>query len=465
MAQVQTADATASVLYDEKIDLRALSDPVTAALDADKREGLLLAVRARWVALVVIALFLPYVNPTWGVLYYEAMLVGFALIGWAQIKAGRLGASKRELALVFCDLALMTFIQVVPNPFMEHEFPAAMQYHFGSFKYFFVLLAGATMAYSWRTVFAVGTWTSGLWIGGLIWISFQPPVLPEVSQDIQVLLANHPNLLKFLDPNDVRIPGRVEEILVFLIVAGILALGGRRTSRLLRKQAEVARERANLARHFPPNIVDQLAIRDQPLGAVRDQDVAVMFVDIVGFTKLAEKQTAGQVVGTLREFHARMERAVFDHDGTLDKFLGDGLMATFGTPEPGPQDASNALACAQTMIAAMDVWNRERQAMGAEVIRISIGLHYGGVVLGDIGSDRRLEFAVLGDAVNVASRLEGLTRRLDVRVAVSDDLIERARGEAAEEATGETDELLAKLTSVGPQDLRGRDEPIVVWAR
>ena len=87
-----------------------------AALAAAKREGLLLAVRARWVALAVIGVVSPIVFPEWEVLYYEAILVLFALIGWAQLQVGEVGRSRRELLLIFCDLALMTFILVVPNP-------------------------------------------------------------------------------------------------------------------------------------------------------------------------------------------------------------------------------------------------------------------------------------------------------------------------------------------------------------
>jgi adenylate cyclase len=266
-------------------------------------------------------------------------------------------------------------------------------------------------------------------------------------------------MLEHLDPNDPGIPKRVQEIFVFFIVAVMLAVAGRRINNLLHRQAEAARERANLARHFPPNIVDQLAHRDQPLGAVRDQDVAVMFVDIVGFTQFAENRLAGEVVGMLREFHARMERAVFDHHGTLDKFLGDGLMVTFGTPEPGPRDAGNALACAAAMVEAMAQWNQERARIGVEAIRISIGLHFGHVVLGDIGSERRLEFAVLGDAVNVASRLEGMTRELNVQIAASGDLIDTARREAAPGI----ETLLSRFSATGARALRGRGEAVEIW--
>src|SRR5262245_60190769 len=145
-----------------------------AALTTAKREGLLLAVRARWVALAVIGIVTPIVFPEWEVLYYEVVLLLFALIGWAQLRVGQLGRSRRELLLIFCDLALMTFILVVPNPWRAVDWPVATQFHLGNFIYFFVLMAGATLAYSWRTMFAYGAWTTGLYIVGIVWAWFQP---------------------------------------------------------------------------------------------------------------------------------------------------------------------------------------------------------------------------------------------------------------------------------------------------
>jgi adenylate cyclase len=104
-----------------------------AALAAAKREGLQLAVRARYVALAAIACLLPIINPSWTQLYYLAILGLFALIGWAQVRVGRVGVSRAELALLFCDLALLTFISVVPNPFDPAHWPVATQYRFGNF--------------------------------------------------------------------------------------------------------------------------------------------------------------------------------------------------------------------------------------------------------------------------------------------------------------------------------------------
>lgn len=449
-------------------DMRRDDDEITAsgeflhdALTLHKEEGLLLAVRARWIALAVIACLLPVINFDITVLYYEALVAGFALIGWAQLRVGRVGRSGPEVLLIFADLTLMTFTFTVPNPFMGDNWPTALQYHIGNFSYFYVLLAAATMAYSWRTLVTYGIWVAGLWMTGAVLILFLGYHAPGMTERVFEAVGHDQRILEFIDPNRVDMGDRLQEIVIFIIVSSILALNGWRTNRLLLRQAEAARERANLARHFPPNIVDEMATRDKPLGAVRSQTVAVMFADIVGFTGLAERQSPEAIMDLLRDFHTHMEGAVFDHQGTLHKFLGDGIMATFGTPEPGPDDARNALACAHDMLARMTRWNEQRLAENREPVTLSIGLHYGNVILGDIGSERRLEFAVIGDAVNVASRLEELTRDLGTSLVVSGALVEAI--------TASDDKTEGKgpdgLTAREPLPLRGRDDPISVWTR
>ncbi len=434
------------------------NEVVLQALSADKREGLKFAVRARWAALSVVALLLPYLNLSWSVIYYELILIGFALIGWAQLKVGELGRSRRELALLFCDLALMTYTMVVPNPLSENEWPIGMQYRFGSFIYFYIILAGAALAYSWRTLFAVGFWTTGLWMGGLIWASYQPAVKPELSQAVLAALAHEPDLAAFLDPASLNVPGRVQDVVVFLIIAVLLAVNSWRANRLLLRQAAGERARSNLARYFSPNVVEELSQNDEPLKRVRTQDVAVMFVDMVGFTRMASEHEPRQVIEILRQFHGRMEAEVFRHQGTLDKYLGDGLMATFGTPFAGSADAGNALRCAFAMTETARRWNAERRARGEAEIMVSVGVHYGEVVLGDIGASR-LEFAVIGDTVNIASRLERLTRELQADLVVSDALVRQAASEPEPSS-----ELTARLVAAAPQRIKGLAETLPVWS-
>jgi adenylate cyclase len=163
-----------------------------------------------------------------------------------------------------------------------------------------------------------------------------------------------------------------------------------------------------------------------------------------------------QVIALLREFHAIVEDAVFNHSGTLDKYIGDGLMATFGTPRPGPRDASNAVACARQLVTALNRWNERREAAGESRLQIGIGLHVGEVILGDVGSAKRLELTVVGDTVNAASRIEALSRTLDAAILASEAVLEAVAREGGKA-------LLAGFLDMGTHALRGRKEPITLW--
>jgi adenylate cyclase len=428
-----------------------------AAIAESKRQGLLLAVRARWVALAVIAVTLPIINTNWDVIYYVVMLSLFALIGWAQLKVGKVGPSQPELFLIFCDLALITLLTVVPNPFSAESWPIGMQFRFGTFIYFFVFLATATLAYSWRTVVAMGFWTSAVWAIGVGWAYLQPETHAELSERVRAAIGSDLRMFHIINPTAIDIRARFQEITVFLIVAMTLALAVRRSNALLISHAGIERERTNLARYFSPNVVEQLSGNDEPLKQVRTQNVAVLFADIVDFTAYTDGRSPMEVIGTLRLFHERMEREVFRHGGTLDKYLGDGLMATFGTPSASDSDAGNALRCAQAMITSIGEFNRERKNRGEPPIRVSVGLHYGEVVLGNIGLNR-LEFAVIGTAVNAASRLESLTRELGCAMVASDDLVRQAR---AEPASSEAD--FVHLAAQPPRTIRGLEQPVGIW--
>ncbi|WP_171177381.1 adenylate/guanylate cyclase domain-containing protein [Ruegeria sp. HKCCD8929] len=429
-----------------------------AALERHKREGLELAVRARWIAMGLTAVLLVYLNPNWDVLYYHFILALICANGWLIRRAGRVGQSRVELLLIFFDLLIMTLGMVVPNPFSDDVRPLAMQYRFDNFQYFFIILAAGTLAYSWRTVIAIGSWTAGMWTIG--WIAawwFATPI-PGLSEQVSKAFAGFPDVAEFLDPNSFMIPQRIQQVIVFMMVAVTLGVSMRRLNRLLMTNAGLERERANLSRYFSPNVVDELSQNDEPLKQVRKENIAVLFIDIVGFTKFAANRDAYEVIELLRGFHARMETEVFRHHGTLDKYLGDGLMATFGTPVAGERDATNALACARSMVDVIERWNLERRRAGDPEIQAGIGLHYGQVVLGDIGANR-LEFAVIGNAVNVAAKLEATTRDLQARVVISDAIRTQTLAESAKEA-----DLLTGFESHENQAVRGLEAPMTVWS-
>ena len=426
------------------------------ALEEEKMEGQRIATWARTFALAVVAILLVYLNPRIEVIYYQVILLLFALIGFAQLRAARVGQSRTELALIFTDLLLLTLTLALPNPFAPDTWPTAMLFHFNGFGYFFIFLAAATLAYSWRTVQSIGIWTAILWLAAAGLVAAFGTRYPEMSQRVLAAVGGDERLFGLLDPDSVLLPMRVQEAVVFIMVAAILGMKSRRTSALLMRQAHLASERANLSRYFPPSMVEELAQRNEPMGGVRSQNVAVLFADIVGFTRYAENNPPEEVIALLRSFHTALEEAVFAHGGTLDKYMGDGLMASFGTPSPTPADARNAIAAAFAMHEGVDRLNRARMAEGKEPVQLSVGVHFGPVILGDIGSARRMEFATLGDTVNVAARLEAATRQLSCRICASQNVID-AIGEP------EQRQLCASMKRHEKLALKGRSEGVDVW--
>ena len=223
--------------------------------------------------------------------------------------------------------------------------------------------------------------------------------------------------------------------------------------KLDQERAEAERARTNLSRYFSPNIVDLLAESDEPLGPVRRQQVAVLFVDIVGFTRMAEALPPEAVVAMLREFHERMAGQIFACGGTIEKYIGDEIFAVFGLPTPSPHDAVNALRCAGLMLKELSAWNEARAQKGEPALGIGIGVNYGPAVMGDVGSEHTLAFTVIGDTVNVASRLQGLTRELKTPLIVADPVLKQIGAGA----------LPIPLEEQGERELRGRSGAIRIW--
>ena len=231
------------------------------------------------------------------------------------------------------------------------------------------------------------------------------------------------------------------------------------------RQAEAAQRvadqaRANLARYFSPKLVETLAARGKPFGPVRRQKLAVLFADIAGFTALAESVEPEEVIEVLRELHSWMARVIFKWDGSIEGYIGDSVLAIFGFPETGEQDATNALCCAYELLAAAKNWDRERSRKGLWPIRVGLGLHYGPAVLGDVGTGEYLEFTVIGDTVNTASRLQDATRSLSCDLVVGQELVDAIRAETDEESSVR---LLSRLQHHGDFAVRGRSQAVDIW--
>jgi adenylate cyclase len=437
-----------------------IRDQFERALSNEEATGRRFSSGALLIGLGVISIWLFVQVELDRVWYYQAILGAFAVLVLINYLAAQTRFDRPWRTYVFqlCFLALLVAVIILPNPFVE-SWPIQTRLRFGNFVYVLLFLAPIALTFRPLAMIWAGLCAALAWAIGVAWVVSLPETKTWWSLGASIP-SGSPELLElFLDPRFVYVEGHIQDVVVTLLMAGVLALVVWRSRRLVLSQIGIARERANLARYFAPTVVDQLAQLDAPLGATRVQPVAVLFADIVGFTRFAESSEPRTVVATLREFHGKLEHAIFDHGGTLDKFLGDGVMATFGTPNVGPHDARNALAAARAACAAIASWNVERATRGEPQINVSIGINYGPVVLGDIGSERRMEFAVLGDVVNVAQRLEGLTRQLGCQVVVSDDFVHALRSQSPDDA----DALLVGFCAAPSQELRGREQPVAVW--
>jgi len=177
--------------------------------------------------------------------------------------------------------------------------------------------------------------------------------------------------------------------------------------------------RTTFGKYMTEAVVEHLLAGKVALGG-ESLTVTILFTDIRSFTTISEQMDAQALVGLLNEYFTEMVGIVMQHDGVVDKYIGDAIMAVFGAPVSRPDDAKNAVRAAVGMRHALTHLNERLAERGLAPLKTGIGLHTGEVVAGNIGSERRMEYTVIGDAVNLASRLESNTKELGVSVIISD---------------------------------------------
>jgi adenylate cyclase len=217
-------------------------------------------------------------------------------------------------------------------------------------------------------------------------------------------------------------------LMVVAIVSFALFVAVHRARRAATTAIAETHLRQNLSRYFSPQIVDEVAQSGSAARTFQPRKVAILFPDLRDFTSFAEQMPADKVADFLNEYRRRIAEPIARHRGTIDKFIGDGVMAIFGVPEPSIDDARNAILAGLELVSVIDRWRSERLAEGLPPVEIGIGVHYGDVIAGALGDEHRLEYTVVGDAVNTAARIERLTADRGTPLLVSADVLAAAPG-------------------------------------
>jgi adenylate cyclase len=207
--------------------------------------------------------------------------------------------------------------------------------------------------------------------------------------------------------------------------------------------------RVTMGKYMTEEVLEHVMAGEVELGG-KTIELTILFCDLRDFTTLSEKRSAQQIVALLNEYFTHMVDCVMAEGGVVDKYIGDNIMAVFGAPVSRPDDAQRAVRAAVRMRAALATLNESFAARGLETLRFGIGLHSGEVVAGNIGSAKRMEYTVIGDAVNLASRLESKTKELGTDIIISEATRERLDGAMRTELLGEV-------------HVKGRAQPVQIY--
>ena len=221
--------------------------------------------------------------------------------------------------------------------------------------------------------------------------------------------------------------------------------------RFAAEERERRRVHGMFGRCVSKEVVDQILNYegDIPLGGAR-QEATLLFTDIRGFTGMSETMAPEDVVALLNEYFEAMTTIILDHGGTIDKFMGDAIMAVFGAPIPRDDHAERCVQAAVEMRKALRSLQARWEAEGKPRFDTGIGINTGQVLVGNIGSARRMEYTAIGDAVNLASRIEGLTKEYGGGILISEATYERVRD-------------VVEAQPLGAVPVRGKARPVQLY--
>jgi len=328
-----------------------------------------------------------------------------------------------SLALsIFFDMALL--MVVIWSFHMQYGQPASFYLKTPTLLYVFIFIALRALRFEAVYVLLAGAMAVLGWVALVMYAVTIEPDDPMITR----------NYVDYLTSNSVLVGAEFDKIVSILVVSTILCVALVRARQLLVSAVAEQTAHSDLSRFFAPEVRARITGSEVQLKAGQGEarEAAVLFVDIRGFTKMSASVGPTELVGILSAYQARVVPVIQSHGGSIDKFLGDGIMATFGAVQPTPTYAADALRAADAVVDAVDAWNDERRAAGEQDIRVGVAVTSGRLVVGAVGDDTRLEYTVIGAAVNLSAKLEKHNSVLGSRALTTAETLGLARQQGYE---------------------------------
>lgn len=367
-----------------------------------------------WVQLAVVSLFgtLYLLSPKTFTSDAEFAPVPWVLGGYLAFSLVKLAVVHRQRApywllylSVVLDMGLL--FGLIWSFHLQYMQPPTFYLKVPTLLYVFIFIALRALRFEARFVVVAGLVAAAGWTMLALYAMAGPDGMKMITRDY----------IHYMTSNSVLIGAEIDKVVSILTVTAIIAVAIARARHLLVRAVAEGAAAHDLSRFFAPEIAQQITAAEQEIriGEGQAREAAILFCDIRGFTVFANTVSPTDLMAALAEYQSRIVPIIRDHGGSIDKFMGDGIMATFGAAVTTDSYAVDALRAIDDIMVEAERWNTERAEAGKPVLRVGAACAAGRIIFGAVGDETRLEYTVIGDAVNLAAKLEKQTKEEAVR--------------------------------------------------
>jgi adenylate cyclase len=316
----------------------------------------------------------------------------------------RMSAPLLYLSIII-DMSLL--LGMIWSFHLQYQQPPSFYLKSPTLLYVFIFIALRALRFEARYVITAGVVAAIGWAAMAIYATLASGGMEVVTRDY----------VYYLTSNSVLKGAELDKVITILTVTAIIAVAITRAHKLLVKAVAEGAAAHDLSRFFSPEIARQITTAEQEIAIGRGQarDAAILMVDIRGFTRLSTIIKPDDMVCLLAEYQSRMVPIIQRRGGTIDKFMGDGIMATFGAAVTSPTYAADALKTVDGIMEAADAWGAELRHENKPPLEVGAAVATGRIIFGAVGDESRMEYTVIGDAVNLSAKLEKHTKSEGVR--------------------------------------------------